>query len=85
MIDEWEKLLAEALAGPAPCFSVKSLAVDGRDIMALGVPEGPAVGRVLARLLELVLDGEAENSRQALLEKAESLPESCCKSRETDV
>ncbi len=85
LIDEWEKLLAEALAGPAPCFSVKSLAVNGRDIMALGVPEGPAVGRVLARLLELVLDGEAENSRQALLEKAESLPESCCKSRETDV
>ena len=70
LIDDWEKLLAEALAGPAPCFSVKSLAVKGQDIMVLGIPEGPEVGRVLAALFDAVTDGEVPNEREALLHKA---------------
>ena len=84
LIDEWEKLLAEALAGPAPCFSVKSLAVDGRDIMALGVPEGPAVGRALEALFSRVLDGELANRREELLEAARDMIEDC-NPRGTDV
>ncbi len=84
LIDEWEKLLAEALAGPAPCFSVKSLAVDGRDIMALGVPEGPAVGQALEALFSRVLDGELANRREELLEAARDMIEDC-NPRGTDV
>jgi poly(A) polymerase len=42
--------------------------VDGEDIMrALRLPPGPAVGRIKERLAELVLDGEIEPSRAALL------------------
>ena len=37
IIDASEKVLEAVLAGPAPCFDVKSLAVDGRDILAMGV------------------------------------------------
>ena len=72
-----EEALEEALAGPAPCFSVKSLAVDGRDIMALGVPEGPAVGRTLKALFGRVLDGGVANERQALLAAARDIIEDC--------
>ena len=73
LIDDWEKLLAEALAGPAPCFSVHSLAVNGRDIMALGVEKGPAVGHILRALFTQVVDGTLPNERAALLEKAAAL------------
>ncbi len=73
LIDDWEKLLAEAQAGPAPCFSVKSLAVNGRDILALGVEPGPAVGRVLEALFEAVSDGAVPNEKEPLLEMARAL------------
>ena len=72
-IDEAERLLAELLAGPAPCFSVKSLAVNGRDILALGAAPGPAVGRILDALFDSVADGRLPNQRQALLDRAGQL------------
>ena len=71
-IDEAERLLDAALAESAPCLGVKSLAVNGRDILALGVAPGPAVGQVLAALFEEVADG-APNERDALLARAGQL------------
>jgi len=42
--------------------------IDGEDIMrALGIPPGPAVGRIKERLGELIMDGEIEPSREAVL------------------
>ena len=54
-------------------FSLKQLAVNGSDLLGLGVPPGPAVGKLLQRLLEAVLSGETPNERQALLELADTL------------
>jgi putative nucleotidyltransferase with HDIG domain len=48
-------------------LKVKDLAVNGADVMrVLGVAPGPQVGRVLNRLLELVLDDPALNQRGTL-------------------
>ena len=58
---------ARAILAEAPCFSVRDLSVDGKDIMALGVPKGPAVGILLAHLLDLVMAEKIENEREALL------------------
>ncbi|MBR0373454.1 MAG: HD domain-containing protein [Mogibacterium sp.] len=63
-----DKVLAEA-----QCFSLRDLAVDGRDLIALGVPAGPAVGDILSVLLENVIDGKIENDRSALLAFATQL------------
>ncbi len=52
------------------CFSLKDLAVNGSDLLELGMTPGPAVGRLLNALLESVLNGETENDRQALLDLA---------------
>jgi poly(A) polymerase len=42
--------------------------IDGEDIMrALGIPPGPAVGRIKERLGELIMDGEIEPSREAVI------------------
>lgn len=49
-----------------PCLSVKDLALNGRDLMALGL-NGKAVGQMLNDLLEEVLEERLSNHRQALL------------------
>ena len=77
-IDLAEGLLEKVLAGPERCFDMKSLAVSGRDIMALGVKEGPAVGAVLKTLFDLVVDGALPNDREALMAKAEALLSGDC-------
>jgi tRNA nucleotidyltransferase (CCA-adding enzyme) len=49
------------------------LAVTGDDLVAAGIPAGPALGVVLARLLEEVLEDPARNSRGRLLARAQEL------------
>ena len=71
-LDEEEALLREILAGEN-CFSVKDLAVSGRDIIALGLPPGPEIGAVLEALLGEVTDETLPNERGALLARAEEL------------
>jgi putative nucleotidyltransferase with HDIG domain len=53
-------------------FTVRELAVDGTDVMTrLRIHAGPSVGRILAELLETVLDDPAQNERGRLLDIAE--------------
>ena len=66
LIRQWEDLLELVLAQGA-CFSLKQLAVKGGDLTALGL-RGPAVGRALEALLELVIDEKLPNERGILLE-----------------
>ena len=50
--------------------------IDGEDIMrALGLPPGREVGRVKERLGELIMDGEIEPTREAVLEYLRSHPD----------
>ena len=49
-------------------LTLKTLAVSGRDLMALGMAPGPALGQTLNALLARVLAGELPNERQALLD-----------------
>ena len=51
-------------------LSVGDLAVDGNDLMELGIPAGPAVGETLRRLLEVVIGDPAKNDRDTLLRLA---------------
>ena len=48
------------------CMSLKDLAVKGNDVMALGL-RGKAIGQTLDRLLELVVDDQLPNEKNALL------------------
>ena len=48
------------------CFSLKQLAVNGNDLLALGL-SGPEVGQTLQNLLNQVMDGTLPNRRGALL------------------
>ena len=65
---EMTRLIRECL-DTEQCFSVRDLPVKGGDVMALGVPAGPQVGRILEGLLDDVLDGACPPEREALLER----------------
>ena len=58
--------LLEEIRQENACLSLKDLAVNGHDLMALGYT-GKAIGQGLNELLELVLDENLPNEKQALL------------------
>lgn len=65
--------LAKEILAEEQCFSLRQLAVDGRDLMGMGMKKGPELGRVLKLLLEKVVEGECPNEKEALLRLAEEL------------
>ena len=52
---------------------LSDLAVDGNDLRDAGIPAGPRLGRVLARLLQLVIERPALNTREELLARARAI------------
>ena len=65
--------LAEQLDADGVCCRVSQLAVNGRDLMAAGVPSGPGIRKVLEALLDGVIREEYPNERQALLTAVQQL------------
>jgi tRNA nucleotidyltransferase (CCA-adding enzyme) len=55
------------------CFSLSDLAVSGKDLGEIGVPEGKIIGETLNSLLDLVIGGKVENKKDALLAEARKL------------
>lgn len=55
------------------CFSLKDLAVNGKDLISIGYRTGKGLGNTLNRLLQLVIDGDCPNEKEKLLQEAESL------------
>ena len=64
-----EDCLQELLAEDA-CLQIKDLAVNGKDLMALGFAPDPTLGKCLQYLLDQVLDETLPNERSALLQAA---------------
>ena len=58
----------EAALKEDTAFTVKDMEVNGRDLLAKGWAEGPALGAELQRLFDMVLSGDLPNERAALLE-----------------
>ena len=53
------------------CLSLRTLAVGGDDLMALGIPKGKAVGQMLQILLDEVIEERLPNEKDALIGFAE--------------
>ncbi|MDR2631343.1 MAG: CCA tRNA nucleotidyltransferase [Spirochaetaceae bacterium] len=67
-INRIEGVLAQGRA-----FSLKNLAVSGRDLQDVGLEPGPRMGIILRELLETVVDDPELNNREKLLEIAKNL------------
>lgn len=64
-----EAALAEVIAEDS-CLTVKQLAINGYDLISLGVAQGPHIGKCMNMLLGMVLDESVPNEREALLRAA---------------
>jgi len=56
------------------CFSLKDLAVNGKDLITAGYKPGPVIGEILDTLLQKVMDGELENDVDTLMWYAVNAP-----------
>lgn len=70
-IREGEQIM-ETLLSEKACFSIRDLAVSGRDLIAIGVPAGRGMGQCLNTLFEEVMEERLPNERDILLSEVQS-------------
>jgi len=68
VVASWRR--AKAVKASRPPLDVGALELDGRGLIQLGLRPGPHFGRILAALLEWVLDDPSRNRRDLLAERA---------------
>lgn len=64
VVEAWRALRRELAAGPP--LTEGDLALDGRDLIRMGLRPGPRFGRILEHLLDRVLEDPSRNSRETL-------------------
>ncbi|TYC06776.1 MAG: HD domain-containing protein [Kosmotoga sp.] len=74
-IDEVEKIFKD-IKESKPALSIKDLEINGNDLMELGLSEGPEIGNVLNKLLEIILEDPSKNQRDTLIRLAKEIKES---------
>ncbi len=76
LIDSYESLYHEIMA-KRQCLTLKDLAVNGTDMLELGLERGKEIGVTLNRLLMHVLERPEDNTREILMNlvKTEQKPE----------
>lgn len=52
------------------CFELKGLAINGKDLLSLGIPKGKQLGLTLRYLLDSVIEGDLPNERISLIDAA---------------
>ena len=60
----------EEIRAEDACLSMRTLAVSGDDLMALGIPKGKGIGEMLHTLLDEVIEERLPNEKNALLQAA---------------
>lgn len=73
LVASWRRVHEELLASPP--LTLSDLAIDGDDLLELGVSRGPAVGILLDELHAEALEDPGVNEREALLSRARELIE----------
>lgn len=65
VLDEAEALITRIVESDK-CFSLRQLAVDGNDMLSLGL-RGREIGQALELLLSAVMDGDLPNEKESLI------------------
>ena len=71
--EDIKEFCEKEIAALEPCLSLKGLAVNGKTLMANGIPEGKSLGAVLSALLGEVIDGKTKNSSEELIRRAKEI------------
>lgn len=64
--------IREEILKSETCFGVKDLPINGEDLISLGCPKGPQIGKVLSTLFRDVIEEKIDCSRESLLNAAKS-------------
>lgn len=64
---EKARKLKEEIVANHECYSLKTLALNGGDLIKLGIPKGKAVGETLERLLGYVMRDASKNNEEDLI------------------
>lgn len=71
-IDELQRVYNEIVAA-GDCLRIKDLKINGKDLIALGVPQGQQIGAILNAIFDEVVENPSLNDRETLLNKARSM------------
>ena len=52
------------------CFNLKDLAINGKDLISIGIKPGKDIGHILNNMLEIVINNPELNEKEILKEKA---------------
>ena len=63
----------DAILSQGQAFRISDLAIDGADVLAAGVEQGPDVGKILERCLDAVICEEISNEREELISFIEEI------------
>lgn len=66
-LEQWQEMYRQ-IKEQGQCVSLKTLAVGGSDLIALGMKPGKELGIILRELLEVVLEDPEQNEKETLLE-----------------
>ena len=70
--DSWGKMY-DKIMEENQCVSLKTLKINGRTLIEMGVKPGPELGRILNTLLEEVLDNPSGNDEEWLKNRAQEI------------
>lgn len=70
---EQRRAIEQQLRDEGCAFSVSELNINGKDLIELGIKEGPGVGTILSALFDLYLQGQVSNDRNELVNKAQKM------------
>lgn len=69
--EELRSLLRQIIAQDL-CVRQDQLLINGRDLLALGMPPGPKMGQLLRRMLDAVIEGKMPNEKSHLVRFAQN-------------
>ncbi|MFZ5353202.1 MAG: CCA tRNA nucleotidyltransferase [Bacillota bacterium] len=70
---DYINILYKQIISEGQCFNLKSLAVNGKDLLNAGFKEEKRIGNILDSLLNIVIDDPSMNNKDALLKEAEKI------------
>lgn len=70
--EKLKRVLAEVL-NANEAFSLKHLAINGNDLVELGLEPGPAIGQILKEVLNAVIEERVKNEKEQLLDFARNI------------
>ena len=69
---EKNRALIQEVVDNNSAMTIKDLAINGKDLIQMGMKPGPEIGQILSKLLDLVIESPELNTREELIQVVEN-------------